>query len=145
MRFRARWSCFSWKMYRWGSAFLPHTPQEAFADRISSGSVIWCFKKLNNTGCRHTSETGPKFSIVITDQVLWCLPIRSGFSELLRDPGIRRRPRDANMDHPSRLKFDEEESAREVEKRDQSPVRSHRPRFVRRGCAGTLHTSVRLV
>ncbi len=61
-------------------ACLPHTPQEAFADRIGSGSVIRCFKKLNRTRCRHTSETGPKFTIVITDQILWCLPIRRGFS-----------------------------------------------------------------
>ena len=61
-------------------AFLPHTPQEALADRIGSGSVIRCFKNLNSTGCRHTSETGPKFTIVITDQVLWCLPIRRGLS-----------------------------------------------------------------
>jgi len=61
-------------------ACLPHTPQEAFADRIGSGSVIRCFKNLNSTRCRHTSETGPKFTIVITDQVLWCLPIRRGLS-----------------------------------------------------------------
>ena len=48
-------------------AFLPHTPQEVFTDRIGSGSVIRCFKKLNSTRCRYTSETGAKFAIVITN------------------------------------------------------------------------------
>ncbi len=61
-------------------ACLSHTPGEAFADSIGSGSVIGCFKNLNRTRCRHTSETGAKFTLVITDQILWCLPIRGGFS-----------------------------------------------------------------
>jgi len=61
-------------------ACLPHTPQEALTDRIGSGSVIRCFKNLNSTRCRRTSETGPKFTLVITDQILWCLPIWRGFS-----------------------------------------------------------------
>ena len=61
-------------------AFLSHTPQEAFADRIGSWGVRRCFEYLNSTRCRHTSETGPKFAIVITNEVLGCLPIRRGFS-----------------------------------------------------------------
>jgi hypothetical protein len=60
--------------------FLSHTPQKAFADRICSWRVIRCFKNLNGTRGRHPSETGAKFTIIITNEILWCLPIRGGFS-----------------------------------------------------------------
>ena len=89
--------------------FLSHTPQEAFADRIGSGSVRRGVENLNRTGCGHTSEAGSKFAIVITHEILWCLPIRRGFSQLLRHPGIGRRSCHPNMDHPSGLEFDNEE------------------------------------
>ena len=52
-------------------ACLPHTPQEAFADRIGSGSVRRGVENLNRARCRHTSETRPKFVIVITDLKIW--------------------------------------------------------------------------
>src|SRR5438105_13874475 len=37
-------------------AFLPHTPQEAFADRIGSWRMTRCFENLNRTCCSYTSE-----------------------------------------------------------------------------------------
>ena len=80
-------------------AFLSHTPQKTFADRIGSGSVIRYFKNLNSTRCRYTSETGAKFALVITHQIFRRLPIRGGFSELLRNPGIGRRPCHTYVDH----------------------------------------------
>ena len=60
-------------------AFLSHTPHEAFADRIGSWSMIGCFENLNRTCCSYTSEAGPKFAIIITNQILRPLPIRGGF------------------------------------------------------------------
>ncbi len=90
-------------------AFLSHTPQEAFADRIGSGSVIRGFENLNSARCRHTSETRPKCAVVITHEIRWCLPIWRGFSQLLGDPSIGWRPCHSDVDHPSRLQFDEEE------------------------------------
>jgi hypothetical protein len=83
-------------------AFLSRTPQEALTDGIGSGSVIRCVKNLNRTRGRHPSETRPKFAIVIADQILRCLSIRGGFSQLLRHPGIGRRPCNSDMDHPPR-------------------------------------------
>src|SRR5450759_3891636 len=80
-------------------AFLSHTPQEAFADRIGSWRVIRRFKNLNGTRGCHTSETGANFTIIITNEILWCLPIWGGFSELLRYPGIGRRPCHAHVDY----------------------------------------------
>src|SRR5438105_15472022 len=47
-------------------AFLPHTPQEAFADCIGSWCVKGRFENLNRTRCRHASKAKPKFAIVIT-------------------------------------------------------------------------------
>jgi hypothetical protein len=90
-------------------AFLSHTPHEAFADRIGSGSVIGRFEKLDATCCRHPSKAGPKFAVVITDQVLRCFPIGGGFSEVLGDAEIGWRSCHADMDHLPRLQFDEEE------------------------------------
>ena len=89
--------------------FLSHTPQEAFAHRIGAGSVIRRSKHFNGTRRCHSGKTGSKLAIVIADQILRSLPIRSGFSQLLRDPGISRRPRHSDMDHPSCLELDNEE------------------------------------
>jgi len=73
------------------------------------GSVRECVENLNRTCCRHTSEAGPKFAVVITNQILRSLPIRGGFSKRFGHPGIGRGSSDADMDHPPRLQFDEEE------------------------------------
>src|SRR5690242_20306171 len=69
-------------------AFLSDAPQEALADRIGSWSVIRRFENLDTTCPRHPSRAGTKFAVVITNQVLWCLPIRGSFSQLLGYPGI---------------------------------------------------------
>ena len=74
-------------------AFLSHTPQEAFADRIGSGSVIRRFENLDTTCPRHPSKAGPKFAVVIPNQVLGCVPIGGRFSQLLCDPQSGRKKR----------------------------------------------------
>jgi hypothetical protein len=79
-------------------AFLPHAPHEALADRIGSGCMIRRFQDLDAAGCGHARETGPKFVVVIANQVLGCLSIRGGFSQLLPDPRIGRRPGHAYVD-----------------------------------------------
>ena len=90
-------------------AFLTNTPQEAFTDGIGSRSVIRRLENLDTTCPRHTSKAWPKLTVVITNEVLGCVPIRGGFSQLLGHPGIRRRACHADMDHPSRLQFYDEE------------------------------------
>ena len=90
-------------------ACLSDTPQEAFAHRIGAGSVIRCSKHFNGTRRRHSGKIGSKLAIVIAEQILLHLPIRGGFSQLLRDPGISRRSCDADMDDPSCLELDNEE------------------------------------
>src|SRR6266699_2515722 len=59
--------------------FLSHTPQEAFADRIGSWRMNGRFENLDGTRGCHPSKTWSKFAIVITHQILRCLPIRGGF------------------------------------------------------------------
>src|SRR5258708_424407 len=71
-------------------ALSPDTSKETFTDRIGSWSVIGCFEDLYSTRCSYTSETRPKFAIVITNQILWYLPIRRSLSKLLRYPGVGR-------------------------------------------------------
>ena len=61
-------------------ACLPHTPQEAFADGIGSWCVKGRFENLDSTRGRHPSKARPKFTIVITNQILWRLSIWGGFS-----------------------------------------------------------------
>jgi hypothetical protein len=78
---------------------LPDAPQEAFTDRIGSRCMIRCFENLDVTCPRHSRKARPKFAIVITYQILGCLPIGRGFSQLLCHPGIGRRSSDAHMDH----------------------------------------------
>ena len=79
--------------------FLPHTPGEALTDGIGAWSVIWGFEQLDVTARRHPVETGSKLAVVIMNQILGCLPIRGGFSQLLGHPGIGRRSCHADMDH----------------------------------------------
>ena len=70
-------------------AFLSYTPQESLTDGIGSRRVIGRFENLDATCPRHLSEAGPTFGIVITNQILWRLSIRSRFPKLLRHPRHR--------------------------------------------------------
>ena len=88
---------------------LPDAPQEPLTDRIGSGRVIACFEDRDAAGCGHARETRSKFAITIVNEIFRCLPIRRRFPELLRHPGIRGRPCNADMDHPSRFQFYDEE------------------------------------
>ena len=108
-RFRTRWSCFSWKISRWESAFLPHTPHKAFTDGIRSWGVIRRFEYLKSTRGRYPSEARPKFALIITNQILRHLPIRRGFSERYAPPGISGRSCHSHMDHAPGCEFDENE------------------------------------
>jgi len=72
-------------------AFLPHTPQKAFADGVGSWCMNRRFEDLDSARFRYSSKARPELAIVITDQALWCLPIRGRFSQLLGNPGIGRR------------------------------------------------------
>ena len=90
-------------------AFLSHTPQEALADGIGSRCMNGRLENLDVTCRRHASKARPKFAIVITNEILGCLPIRGSFSQLLRHPGISRGSRHAYVDHLPRLQLDEEE------------------------------------
>ena len=65
---------------------LAHTPHEPLSDRIRSGSMIGRFEHLDVTCPRHTSKERPKFAIIITNQVLWRLPIRGRFPERYAPP-----------------------------------------------------------
>jgi hypothetical protein len=123
-------------------AFLPHTPQKAFADGIRSWRMIRCFENLNGTRCRYPGEARPKFVIIITNQILRCLPKWRGFSKLLRHPGIGGRSCHSRVDHAPRTEFDDDERLRAVERRDPSPVRSRKPRSGLRDCAGRSPTSI---
>src|SRR5260370_35439854 len=71
-------------------AFLPHTPQETLTDRIGSRSMIRRFENLNSTCRRHSGKTGPKFAIVITDQIFRRFPAWQGVAHVLCDPAIGR-------------------------------------------------------
>ena len=78
-------------------AFLPHAPQEAFADRIGSWGLNRRFEDLDRARFRYPSKARPELAIVITNQVLRCEPIRGGFSQLLGHPGIGRRSGHAHV------------------------------------------------
>ena len=90
-------------------AFLSHTPQEAFADRIGLWRMNGRFENLDGARGRHPSEARPKFAIVITNEILRCLPIRRGFPKLLRNPGISGRSCHSHMDHAPGFVFDDNE------------------------------------
>lgn len=80
-------------------AFLSHTSQEALADRIGTWGLNRRLEQLDATGDRHTSKASPKLTVVISYQVLWRLPIRSRFPELLGHPSIGRRSCHPHVKH----------------------------------------------
>ena len=90
-------------------AFLSDTPQEAFADGIGSWCMNRRFEDLDRARFRHTSKARPKLALIITNQILRCLPIRRGFSKLLRHPGIGGRSCHSHVDYASRFEFDDDE------------------------------------
>jgi len=90
-------------------AFLPHGPQKALADCISSWGMNRRCEDLDRARFRYPSKARPELAIVITNQVLGCEPIGGRFPELLCHPSIGRRACHAHMDDLTRLQFDEEE------------------------------------
>ena len=79
-------------------AFSPDASQKAFTDGIGSWRPVRRSKHFDATCCCHSCKMLPKFAIIIPDQIFWCLPIRSGLPQLLRDPGIGGRARHIHMD-----------------------------------------------
>jgi len=59
-------------------ALAPDTPQKAFTDPIGARCTIWGCEYLDVTRCCNTSETGSKLAIMITDEILGRVSIRSG-------------------------------------------------------------------
>jgi hypothetical protein len=106
-------------------AFSPHTPQKSFTDRIGSRSMIRRFEHLDAAGCGYTSETGSKFAITITNEIVRRLPIRGCLSQLLCSPGIGRRASDTHMDDSPRVHIDNEESKQRPKERSVTCKKSH--------------------
>src|ERR1700726_4763827 len=71
-------------------ALSPNTPQKAFTDGIGTRRVIRCFKYLDAARCCHSSETGSKLAIVIANEILRRVSIRSRFPQLLCGSGVGR-------------------------------------------------------
>jgi hypothetical protein len=81
-------------------ALSPHTQEKAFTNRIGSWRVIRRFQYLNTARCCHASETGSKLAIMIADELLRRMSIRSGLPQLLSGPRVGRRAR-----HPTWTTF----------------------------------------
>src|SRR5215471_903385 len=99
-----------------------------------------CLESLDTTRPRHTSEAGSKFGIVISNEIFRCLPIRRGFSQLVRRPSVGGSSCHADMDHPSRLQFDDEEGKEWPKEKVSHRKARHRPRCSPRDCAETCST-----
>ena len=98
-------------------AFAPHTAQKAFTDGICSWRPVRRSKHFDTTCCCHSCKMLPECAIIIPDQVFWGLPIRSGLSQLLRNPGIGGRARHVHMDDLTRLLCNDEERKERTEEK----------------------------
>src|SRR5258708_3264969 len=67
-------------------AFLPHTSQETFTNGICSGGAMRKLEKLYAPPCVPARHTWSKVAGVITNQVLWRLPVRGSFSQRYAPP-----------------------------------------------------------
>ena len=86
-----------------------YTAQKAFTDGIGPWGVVGRFEDLDAAGCGHTRETGSKFAITITDEILRRLSKGSRFPQLLRGPDVGWRASDPHMDDSARVQIDDEE------------------------------------
>jgi hypothetical protein len=96
-------------------ALSSHTAQKAFADRIGAWRMNGRCEYLDAAGCGHVSETGSKLAIMITDEVLRRLSVRSRLPELLSSPRVGRKPCHPDMDHSPRFELDDEEREERTE------------------------------
>jgi hypothetical protein len=97
--------------------FSSYASQKAFTDGIRSWCVIGRFEELDVARCCNPSEAWSIFAIVIANKIPWCLPIRSGFSQLLRDPAVSRRLRNAYVDDFPRLQLYDKEGEERVKEK----------------------------
>lgn len=89
-------------------AFSPHAAQKTFTDCIRLGSSIRRPKDLDAAGCCYTCKILAEFADIIPDEIIWCLPIRCCFSELLCHPRIGGRSRHTHVNDLPRLQLDDE-------------------------------------
>src|SRR5258708_6730788 len=89
-------------------ALSSNTPQKAFTDGIGSRRMIRRFENLDAARCCNTSETGSKLAIMIANEILRHLSIRSRLPQLLCGPSVGRRARHTHVDDFPRLQFNDE-------------------------------------
>jgi len=92
-----------------------HTSKKAFTDGIRLRDMIGYFENFDSTRLRNPPEAQPKFTIMITDEILLPLAIGGSLPKLLRGPGIGRISCDADVDHPARFQFDDEGGEKRAE------------------------------
>ena len=89
-------------------ALSSDTPQKAFADRIGSWRLIGYGEYLDAARYCNASEIGSKLAIMIPNEILRSLSIRSRLPHLLSGPSVGRRARHTDVDDFPRFQFDDE-------------------------------------
>ncbi len=79
-------------------AFSPHASQKALTDGIGLWRTIRRSKHLDAARCCDARKIRAEFAIIIPNQIIWRLSIRSRLQQLLRHPEIRRRSRHIYVD-----------------------------------------------
>jgi len=96
-------------------ALTSHTSQEAFTDGIGSRGVIGRFENLDATGLGNSCKAHAKLAIIVPNEILRPHAISSGLPKLLGGPSVGGRARHAEVDHSTRVEFDNEEGEQRAE------------------------------
>ena len=96
-------------------ALSPNTPQETLTDRVGSWRMIGSFEHLETACSCNTSETGSKLAIIIANEILGDLSIRSRLPQWLCGPRVGRKSCYTDMDHFARFELDDEERKERAE------------------------------
>src|SRR5260221_1230401 len=80
-------------------ALSSDTQEKTFTDGIGAFRMVGCFENLDAARCCYSSETGSKLVIVIANEILRRLPIRSCLSQVLCGPRVGRRACHTDMGH----------------------------------------------
>jgi len=82
-------------------AFAPDAPEEPLAGGVLAGRAIGRPQLGDAARLDDPRECGTVLAVVVADEEPGLLPERRRLAELLRDPGVGRVPRHADVDRPA--------------------------------------------
>ncbi len=90
-------------------AFAADAPHQPLTDRIRPRCLDRRSEHLNPCPCRNCGEMVTILRVIVTNDIPWRFAEGCCFAQLLRDPYVCRRPRNADVNNPTRAELRDDE------------------------------------